>query len=154
VKRLSFPFHNYWFNVSWVKETIEASNFSLTPEYEIFSGKDRDPLAIKIVLELERYLQKGQFDSNSFKLNLDIYPSFFRKVLSELRSLRPGEVITYGELAKRVGNPQAARAVGQAMKKNQHLLFIPCHRVVGNRGLGGWSGPQGLKEFLLLLERH
>jgi len=65
-----------------------------------------------------------------------------------------GSTQTYGKLAQKVGRPGAARAVGTAMAANPLPLIIPCHRVVGTAGLGGYSGAGGLttKRFLLQFE--
>lgn len=64
-----------------------------------------------------------------------------------------GETITYGELAKRVGNPNASRAVGRANGRNPISIFIPCHRVIGASGkLTGYAGGLPAKEYLLKLE--
>lgn len=51
-----------------------------------------------------------------------------------------GATLTYGEVARRAGAPGAARAVGQAMRRNPTPLVVPCHRVVASSGLGGYSG--------------
>ena len=73
-----------------------------------------------------------------------------QSVWSELRMIKRGQVITYGELAKRVGSPRAARAVGQACGANPIPLFIPCHRVLAaSGGIGGFSGGLAWKEWLL-----
>jgi len=64
-----------------------------------------------------------------------------------------GRTVAYGELAKRCGNPKAARAVGMANHRNPLPIFIPCHRVVAAGGaLGGYGGGLPLKEALLKLE--
>lgn len=76
------------------------------------------------------------------------------------RRIPRGRTLTYGELAARAGSPGAARAAGQAMRRNPIPLIVPCHRVVASRGLGGYAGTdQGtsarcrLKASLLALER-
>jgi len=64
----------------------------------------------------------------------DTASSFDRAVWAELRKVRAGHTVTYGELARRVGYPGAARAVGGAMRRNPIPIVIPCHRVVGQGG--------------------
>ena len=88
-------------------------------------------------------------------LDLSGLPPFQRRCLEVLRSTRPGEILTYGELAARAGSPRAARAAGQAMRRNPLPILVPCHRVVGEGWSGGFSFGQGLttKQRLLDLER-
>lgn len=64
---------------------------------------------------------------------------FQRQVAEVLRATRPGQTISYGEVAWLVGLPGAAQAVGQAVKANPVLILVPCHRVVAANGPGGWS---------------
>jgi len=79
---------------------------------------------------------------------------FQRKVWRTLQEIPYGETISYGELAKRVGNPKASRAVGSANGKNRIPIVIPCHRVIaGDGGLGGFGGGLSVKEKLLAIER-
>ena len=79
---------------------------------------------------------------------------FQRKVWRKLQEIPYGETISYGELAKRVGNPKASRAVGSANGKNRIPIVIPCHRVIaGDGGLGGFGGGLTTKEKLLALEK-
>ena len=91
--------------------------------------------------------------SVSFKLDFSGLTEFQREVLEVTSKIPPGETITYGELAERVGRPNAARAVGQALGKNPFPLIIPCHRVVGLKSIGGYSSGVELKRRLLLIER-
>jgi methylated-DNA-[protein]-cysteine S-methyltransferase len=63
-----------------------------------------------------------------------------------------GQVISYNELAKRIGNPNSARAVGNAVGANPIPIIVPCHRVVSSRGLGGYSSGIEIKKMLLRLE--
>jgi methylated-DNA-[protein]-cysteine S-methyltransferase len=66
--------------------------------------------------------------------------AFQQKVWHALQQLKPGEVVSYGELAKRLGT--GARAVGNACRNNPVPVLVPCHRVVAQKSLGGFSGKQ------------
>jgi methylated-DNA-[protein]-cysteine S-methyltransferase len=80
---------------------------------------------------------------------------FQRKVWQLLCEIPYGETISYGELARRVGNPSASRAVGLANGSNPIPIVIPCHRVIGSNGkLTGYGGGLPLKQKLLSLERR
>jgi methylated-DNA-[protein]-cysteine S-methyltransferase len=78
---------------------------------------------------------------------------FQRDVWQRLREIPYGETISYGELARRIGNPRASRAVGAANGLNPIPIVIPCHRVIGSNGkLTGFGGGLPVKEALLTLE--
>lgn len=78
---------------------------------------------------------------------------FQQKVWQELLKIKKGEIVTYKELAKRVGKPKAARAVANAVGKNPCAPIVPCHRVVRSDGkLGGYSGKGGIKTKVSLLK--
>ena len=77
---------------------------------------------------------------------------FSDKVMEATRSITRGRVATYADLARALGNPKAARAVGTALKNNKKPITIPCHRVIKSDGsLGQYSG-KGSKEKLLAAE--
>jgi methylated-DNA-[protein]-cysteine S-methyltransferase len=78
---------------------------------------------------------------------------FQRRVWNELCKIPYGETVSYGELARRIGNPNASRAVGLANGSNPIPIIIPCHRVIGSNGaLTGYGGGLPVKEKLLSLE--
>jgi len=78
---------------------------------------------------------------------------FMKSVWNELRRIPRGETISYGELARRIGRPTAARAVGLANGKNPIPIVVPCHRVIGADGsLTGFAGGLERKRALLRLE--
>ena len=89
-----------------------------------------------------------------FDLSLDpVGTEFQRAVWRRLQDIPYGETISYGELARRVGNPAASRAVGAANGRNPIPIVIPCHRVIGASGkLTGFGGGLPIKEALLTLE--
>lgn len=79
---------------------------------------------------------------------------FQRSVWQALRKIPFGESISYGELARRIGNPRAVRAVGLANGRNPISIIVPCHRVIGADGsLTGYGGGLERKRFLLALEK-
>jgi methylated-DNA-[protein]-cysteine S-methyltransferase len=79
---------------------------------------------------------------------------FHQKVWSTLMTIPYGETISYGELAVRIGYPNAYRAVGTANGRNQIAIVVPCHRVIAAGGkLGGYGGELWRKEWLLTLEK-
>jgi len=85
-------------------------------------------------------------DLKGLKLDLSSFTPFTKKIYAALRNVKPGKVVTYGELATKAGSPNAARAVGRAMATNPMPIIIPCHRVVASNGtLCGFSAPGGLK---------
>ena len=88
--------------------------------------------------------QRIRFDE---KLDLSGMPPFWRLVLEQCRRIPYGRTASYQDLARAVGNPKAARAVGSAMAHNPIPLVIPCHRVLRADGtIGGFSSPSGVSE--------
>ena len=72
-----------------------------------------------------------------------------------LQAIPYGETISYGELARRIGQPSASRAVGLANGRNPVSIIVPCHRVIGADGsLTGYGGGMDRKRFLLGLEQR
>jgi len=102
---------------------------------------------------LGRYFQGSVATAPPEGLDLEGMSAFPRRVYDELLKVPFGEVVTYGELAARVGAPRGARAVGQAVGANPLPIFVPCHRVVAaDARLGGFSAGLGWKANLLTHE--
>ena len=73
----------------------------------------------------------------------------------ELQNIPYGKTVSYEDIAIRVGNKKAVRAIGQANNKNPIMLVIPCHRVINKNGtIGGFGCGIGVKEYLLNLEKR
>ena len=94
-------------------------------------------------------------------IDLSDRPAWDQRVLDEVRRVGPGTTASYGDIARRVGAPRAARAVGGALGRNPISLVIPCHRIIAGDGtLGGYGGTGWVdrdrqlsrKEALLLRE--
>jgi len=80
---------------------------------------------------------------------------FQRKVYDALLKIPKGQVRTYAQVARMIGRPKAARAVGQALKRNRWAPAIPCHRVIASDGsLGGYSAPGGVNAKCRLLRKE
>jgi methylated-DNA-[protein]-cysteine S-methyltransferase len=102
--------------------------------------------------ELDEYFEgrRSEFD---LSVDLAALPAFQQLVLAELRRVPYGATATYGGLAKRIGKPRAARAVGGALNRNPVPIVVPCHRIVGSSGsLVGYGGGLERKRQLLGLE--
>jgi methylated-DNA-[protein]-cysteine S-methyltransferase len=101
------------------------------------------------------YYMGHDVDFGNVPLDLSAFSPFTRKVLKTCAKVSYGQTITYKQLARLAGNPNAARAVGAVMARNSMPLIIPCHRVLASDGsLHGFSAPGGLetKQKMLRLE--
>lgn len=101
--------------------------------------------------EIELYL-RGELRNFGSQLDITSGTSFQMKVWKELIEIPYGKVNTYKELASNIGNPNAFRAVGNAVGSNPIPIIIPCHRIVASNGLGGYSAGLRIKMMLLKLE--
>ena len=106
-----------------------------------------------VAAQIEAY-----FAGERFKFQCPLSPSgtaFQLKVWGALQRIPYGETISYGELASRIGNPKASRAVGAAVGSNPIPIVVPCHRVIGKSGsLTGFGGGLPAKKMLLELEQR
>jgi O-6-methylguanine DNA methyltransferase len=123
-----------------------------------------DPAGIVLRAALptfETLLSGRPADPTTIRVDLDDRPAFDRRVLGEVREVGWGQTASYGDIARRIGQPRAARAVGGALGRNPISLLIPCHRIIAGDGtLGGYGGTgwvdrdrqRSRKEALLLRE--
>jgi len=110
---------------------------------------------LSAVRQLMDHLAGRPQDLSRIPVDLSDLTPFQLRVAEVLRATRPGQTLSYGDLALLCGHPGAAQAVGQALKANPILILVPCHRVVAAEGPGGWSafGSPERKARLLELER-
>jgi len=117
-------------------------------------GWKEDAAPLKETLRQLRAYFAGELE----EFDLPLAPegtTFQLEVWKRLCGIPYGETISYGELARRIGNPKASRAVGLANGSNPIPIIIPCHRVIGSNGkLTGYGGGLPIKEKLLALERR
>ena len=126
-----------------------AADFSENPPADATLAQT--PLLAKAFAELDEYLAGKR---ETFDLPLEpVGTPFQLRVWQALREIPYGKTATYGEIAARVGNAKASRAVGMANNRNPLPIFIPCHRVIGANGtLVGYGGGLPIKTKLLQIE--
>lgn len=111
------------------------------------------PFVQGAVRRIQALLAGAQDDLRDLPLDFAGVPDFHRRVYDVTRAIPPGRVLTYGEVARRIGEPGAARAVGQALGKNPFAPVVPCHRVLAAGGRsGGFSAEGGADTKLRMLE--
>jgi methylated-DNA-[protein]-cysteine S-methyltransferase len=123
-----------------------------------FAGarETQPPIAVGAAIDAITCLLRGaRLELGDVTLDLAAIDAFRRRVYAVARTIPPGRVLSYGEVALRVGGDATARAVGQALGANPFPIVVPCHRVVAAAGaLGGFSAPGGVavKRRLLAIE--
>jgi len=138
---------------SWVvvadNEAITAVNYSAEKPSNKLTGNKITRLGCQ---QLTEYFDKKRL-SFDLPLAIDTYPDFYKAVWKELLEIKYGEMKSYADLAVKLNNPKAVRAVGMANGKNPIPIIIPCHRVIGkDRSLTGYASGLKIKRWLLELE--
>lgn len=118
---------------------------------------DRSGRMQAIIQKLKRYCSGEKVSLSDVPLDWSSFTPFQQKVLRAAAQIPYGSADTYGGLARKIGSPRSARAVGNALAGNPFPLFIPCHRIIKSDGsVGGFSAISGtkLKKRLLHAERR
>jgi methylated-DNA-[protein]-cysteine S-methyltransferase len=111
------------------------------------------PWVLLAVARIQALLDGSQDDLADLPLDMQGVPPFHQRVYEITRAIPPGRTLTYGEVAQRLGDPGAARAVGQALGHNPFAPVVPCHRVLAARnGGGGFSAEGGVATKLRMLQ--
>lgn len=137
-------------------ELTEKDGFIISLDYkgksETYKTQRESPLIKEGQKQLEEYFKRKR---KAFDLPLKLEGTDFQKrVWEALLTIPYGEVCSYQDIARKVGNIKAVRAVGGANNKNPIAIIVPCHRVIGKDGsLVGYGGGLQVKEFLLSLEK-
>ncbi|MHA1303417.1 MAG: methylated-DNA--[protein]-cysteine S-methyltransferase [Candidatus Heimdallarchaeaceae archaeon] len=124
------------------------------------SSKTQEEITVEemehpIIKAINGIVNGTSFDLPEIEFDFNGYTDKEIEVLKELLKVPAGEIVSYGELAKRVNMPGAARFVGNVMAKNRFSPIIPCHRVILSNGkLGNFSGREGPKLKKRLLEQE
>lgn len=122
---------------------------------KIDSNNERSMLSDKIFDQIDKYL-KGEVKKFDIYDKLEITGTDFQKsIWQDLINIPYGETRTYKDIAQKINNPKALRAVGTAIGKNPFFIIIPCHRVIRSNGkMGGFAYGLDVKEKLLDLEKN
>jgi methylated-DNA-[protein]-cysteine S-methyltransferase len=162
-----FPTDLGWFGLWGTRKTVAGLTIGHTSAAEVRryvqspQGVDSAPAYVEydwqpaLRRKLCDFARGIATDFQDIEVDLAAMTPFRQRVLRLTRKISYGTTASYGELAKRAGSPNAARAVGSTMKSNPLPLIIPCHRIVASGGaIGGYSAPQGigLKQRLLAME--
>ena len=138
-----------------VRLSFRQSEASFVAELRRRLGADvvRSPARTADIVHQLRAYFAGERRTFDVRLDLGDVTPFQRRVLMAAARVPAGKVVSYGEIARRIGQPHGSRAVGQALGHNPIPIVIPCHRVVaaGER-IGGYGGGLGIKRKLLRLE--
>ena len=134
--------------------------FKEAVQQRLLSGFETAVPAKKAYRNLESdilsYYKGRPVDFSKVPVCLEGFTAFQQEVLMALRTVKYGKTVSYGDLARLIGNPKASRAIGSVMAQNPLPLIIPCHRVIKQDGsLGYFSGPGGVhtKQHMLKLEK-
>lgn len=140
-------------NIAVIEEDEKIIAIEIDKEIEEDMVQKDTPLLKETEKQLLEYLE-GKRKTFTVPLNPK-GTKFMKEVWTALQEIPYGEVRTYGQIAKKIGNSKAARAVGMANHRNPIPIIIPCHRVIGSNGkLVGYALGMDRKEFLLNLERR
>jgi len=105
------------------------------------------------IADIQALLRGEKKSLRAIGLDMTRVPAFNARVYETARAIPPGCTRTYGEIARAIGDPDGARAVGQALSRNPFAIVVPCHRVVGaNFRLVGFSANGGIATKLKLLQ--
>jgi methylated-DNA-[protein]-cysteine S-methyltransferase len=112
-----------------------------------------DPTGLEPIAKQVKDYLNGERKNFEIPFDLSSLTNFQCQVLLATLQIPRGQIVTYGEIARRIGNPRSMRAVGQALGRNPIPIVIPCHRVIASNGsLGGYSGGGGLETKAKLLQ--
>ena len=143
----------------WTKIGLYSCSFT-KDENETVSLQDAasspDNRVADFATRLNQFFENGDFDLAGLEFDWSGTSDFSRLALLACARIPAGQTKTYGNLARSIGHPSAARAIGRAMATNRWPLAIPCHRVLSSTGkLTGYSGTGGIntKKWLLELEQ-
>jgi methylated-DNA-[protein]-cysteine S-methyltransferase len=138
----------------WLPEAgDEALHRRIARRHPDFEAAEPPAYVAEAARAIAAHLSGALDDLTAVTLDLSRVSELHRRVFAVARAIPPGRTLTYGEVAARIGEPGAARAVGKALGENPFPIVVPCHRVLAAGGrLHGFSAPGGLATKRRLLE--
>lgn len=151
ILKINFPYN---FKIQYSSLGITKCSF-VSKNKNALESKDV-PKEMRATCSLiQKYFKGEKVDLSKINIDIDSLTSFQKSVYQTLKKIPFGKVISYKELADKIKNPGAIRAVGSAMKKNPIAIIIPCHRVIKSGGfIGNYNAPGGSQTKTLLLEKE
>jgi len=151
-----------WAAIAWSDKGLVAVRIPQTGRERVLAALRRrlpdaeeaepPPTVATVIADIRALLAGGRPDFAGAVLDLSAMSGFNAQVYAIARTIRPGETLTYGEVAERLGDKLLARDVGKALGENPWPIVVPCHRVTAAGGkLGGFSAPGGATTKLKLL---
>ena len=137
---------------SYIKIGYIDDKVVLIRRVDSLESSERTELTDLVIKEINEYFEGKR---REFTFPYEIRGTEFqKKVYTALLNIKYGQVKTYKDIAKEIGNDKACRAVGNANNKNPLMFVVPCHRVIGQNGnLTGYAGGLEMKKALLELEK-
>ena len=135
-------------------ETSEQSTRARMQRKFPQAPETKGPLFVQVAARrIQAVLEGAHDDLSDIPLDMEGVPEFNQRVYAVARAIPPGRVLTYGDVARAIGEPGASRAVGQALGHNPFAPVVPCHRVLAAGGRsGGFSATGGAATKLKMLE--
>jgi methylated-DNA-[protein]-cysteine S-methyltransferase len=154
-----------WAAIAWSEKGLAAVRIPQTGRERVVASLHRrlpdaeeaepPPAVAAVIADIRALLAGERPDFAGAPLDLSATPAFNARVYAVARTIPPGETLTYGAVAERLGDKLLARDVGKALGENPWPIVVPCHRVTAAGGkLGGFSAPGGAttKHRLLAIE--
>ncbi|MEO1137524.1 MAG: methylated-DNA--[protein]-cysteine S-methyltransferase [Pseudomonadota bacterium] len=143
-------------SVSFAHDSDDATRAALRRRAPDAVETDAPPvMVVQVIDDIASLFQGASRDFSQAVLDMSGVGEFERRIYALSRKIQPGEVKTYGDLARALGDISLSRRVGQALGRNPFPIIVPCHRIVGADGaMTGFSAPGGaeLKRKLLKIE--
>lgn len=144
--------------INWSTYKFKNYNFTIVEEDGFITNITLEPLKLKIEQSETTIIKRVKEELEEYFLGIrkefDIPlkltgTNFQNKVWEEMQKIPYGKTLSYQELARKIDNEKACKAVGSACHNNKILILIPCHRVVGKNSLGGFYYDLNIKKEIL-----